>query len=514
MKTMVFRSLLLMLPVILLAFSALISSVSQAADISLKVKPEVSTADSGRLFVIFNRSNEEEPRFYSETPHSLDEAIFAIDLDALVKAKTIKFKNSLGHPYASPSDLPPGLWYAQALYDQNTIAADINAEGNIYGDVQTIEVPESGKIRLSLNLNSLIPSEKLPENTTNLRYFKYRSEVLSNFWNTDIFLRAAVLTPPGFDDLVNKDIPIIFDVGGYRARYTRVSSLMEESGFDEFWNNPETPQMAIVFLDGESPFGDSYQIDSANNGPYGQATWYEFLPYLQEQLGIKSQPDKRFITGCSTGGWVSLAVQIYYPKLFNGAWSFSADGVDFRHFQLVDIYNDKNAFFNEFGNDRPSKRSRDGEIEFTMRQEISMESALGRGNSFVSSSGQWGGWNAVYSPKGEDDLPIPIWNSGTGDINTNVAPAWQKYDLRHYLAENWQDIGKDLSGKLHIWMGDMDNYYLNNAMHIFEDEMKKLDNPPVNADFDWVRRADHCDYKDVPMLKKIMFEMNQRAQVQ
>ena len=321
-----------------------------------------------------------------------------------------------------------------------------------------------------------------------------------------------MLTPPGFDQSKDtlSDIPVIYDVGGYRARYTRATELMDEPGFDDFWQDTATPKMAIVFLDGEAPFGDSYQIDSANNGPYGQATWHEFMPYLQEQLNIKGQPDKRFITGCSTGGWVSLAVQIYYQELFNGTWSFSADGVDFHYFQLIDLYKDKNAWVNEYGNDRPSRRDKDGEITFTMKQESSMENVLGRGDSFVTSSGQWGGWNAVYSPKGEDGLPLPVWNPETGDINKDVVLAWHKYDLRRYVVENWTDIGEDLSGKLNIWMGDMDNYYLNNAMHLFEDALTELEKPKANAHFKWVRQTDHCDYEDVAMLKIIMSEMNQR----
>lgn len=496
----------------ILFICALTTVAVQAANIKIKVTPEISTPETGRLFVIFNRSGEEEPRFYSETPDALDEAIFAIDLTSVKKGKAISFRQAIGHPYKSLDQLPSGTWHVQALLDSNNIAADINSEGNLYSDVQTVDIPESGRFKLSLNLNSLIPAEQLPENTSNLHYFKYKSKTLSDFWGTDIYLRAAVLTPPGFDKSIASDIPVVFDVGGYRARYTRVSKLMNEPGFDDFWQNPETPKMAIVFLDGEAPFGDSYQIDSANNGPYGQATWNELMPYLQEQLNIKGHSDRRFITGCSTGGWVSLAVQIYYPELFNGTWSFSADGVDFRYFQLIDLYKDNNALINEYGNDRPSRRDKDGEITFTMSQENSMENVLGRGNSFVTSSGQWGGWNAVYSPKGKDGLPMPIWDTKTGDIHSDIALRWQKYDLRHYVVENWKDIGSHLSGKLNIWMGDMDNYYLNNAMHLFEDALAELDEPKARANFKWRRQKDHCDYEDVPMLKTIMSEMDLRTQ--
>jgi hypothetical protein len=336
------------------------------------------------------------------------------------------------------------------------------------------------------------------------------SQLLSEFWGADMYLRAGIILPNSYYDSPLKDFPVIFNIGGYHARYDRAQDLYENKAFKKFWLNPDTPQMVIVFLDGEAPLGDSYQIDSANNGPYGQATWQEFLPYLTKQFNLVDNANSRFVTGCSTGGWVSLALQTYYPDLFNGAWSFSADGVDFKYFQLIDIYQDENAFVNEHGMQRPSYRAKDGETIFSIKREIMMENQIGRNDSFIYSGGQWGGWNAVFGPKLEDGTPSTIWDPLTGKIDQSIAAQWTKYDLRLYTEKNWQTLGPKLQGKLNIWMGDMDNFYLNNAMHLYQEMLNTQKEPVSNAEFTWVRGAGHCDYKQVPMLKKIMIQMQQK----
>ena len=328
--------------------------------------------------------------------------------------------------------------------------------------------------------------------------------MLSAFWGADMYLRAGVILPNSYYDNPLKNFPVIFNIGGYHARYDRARNMYENAAFKQFWLAPATPQMVIVFLDGEAPLGDSYQIDSANNGPYGQATWQEFLPYLTHHFNLVDHADSRFVTGCSTGGWVSLALQTYYPDLFNGAWSFSADGVDFKYFQLVDIYQDENAFVNENGMQRPSYRAKDGETIFSIKHEIMMENQMGRHNSFAYSGGQWGGWNAVFGPKLQDGSPSTIWDPLTGKIDPSIATQWTQYDLRLYTEKNWQTLGPKLQGKLNIWMGDRDNFYLNNAMHLYQEMLNEQQEPISDAKFTWVRGAGHCDYKQVPMLEKIM----------
>src|SRR5690606_36917106 len=113
---------------------------------------------------------------------------------------------------------------------------------------------------------------------------------------------------------------------------------------------------------------------------------------------------------------------------------------------------------------RPSKRDIYGEPEFSIRKEVLSENVEGYSNSYVTSGGQWGAWNALYSPKGEDGLPKPIFDPITGKIDKQVAEHWKKYDLLEYVKANWAELGPKVQGKIHVWMGDMDNYYLNNSL--------------------------------------------------
>ena len=485
------------------------SAIAKAA--SVTITSLQAEQKEGRLHLMFSSSMEQEPRLYNAWPTKDIEPLFSRDLAGLSNGQTITFDASTkGFPFDSLADVPAGKWYVQAIYDSDFLDSRINSPLNVYSDVVEFVNDGSSDISLTLSLNRRLPEETLPDGDKFLKFVKMPSRILSEFWSADMYLRAGVILPNSYYENPLKDFPVIFNIGGYQARYNRAESLYQNEAFRKFWLTPDTPQMVIVFLDGEAPLGDSYQIDSANNGPYGQATWQEFLPYLTNQFNLADNANSRFVTGCSTGGWVSLALQTYYPDLFNGAWSFSADGVDFKYFQLVNIYNDDNAFINENGQQRPSYRAKDGEIIFSIKREIMMENQIGRNDSFAYSGGQWGGWNAVFGPKLEDGSPSTIWDPLTGKIDKDIAQQWTQYDLRLYTEKNWQLLGPKLQGKLNIWMGDMDNFYLNNAMHLYQEMLNTQKEPASDAKFTWVRGAGHCDYEQVPMLQKIMLQMQQR----
>ena len=203
-----------------------------------------------------------------------------------------------------------------------------------------------------------------------------------------------------------------------------------KSDFRKAWQADDAPQFILLQLDGAGPFGDPYQVNSANNGPYGDAITQELIPYVEQQFRGIGQPRARVLSGGSTGGWVSLALQVFYPDFFNGTWTFCPDGVDFRAFELVNIYDDPNAYTNQFGFERPSDRTLNGDVRLTMRREVGVENLLGDGNTWTMSGEQWGAWNATYGPRGSDGRPVPLWDPQTGVINHDVAEQWKKYDLR------------------------------------------------------------------------------------
>jgi hypothetical protein len=249
--------------------------------------------------------------------------------------------------------------------------------------------------------------------------------------------------------------------------------------------------MLLLHLDGDGPFGDPYQVNSDNNGPYGDAITQELIPYVEKTFRGRGVRESRVLDGGSTGGWVSLALQVFYPDYFNGTWSFCPDSVDFRAFQLIDIYSDENAYVNVHGFERPSARDLDGDVRFTIRHECQMENVLGAGDSWQMSGEQWGAWNAAYGPRGSDGRPVPLWDPRTGTMRGDLVEHWKRYDLRLVLESNRATLGPKLRGRIKIWVGDADTYFLNNAVHLL-DEFFTDAKPAYDAAIEYGPGQGHC----------------------
>jgi hypothetical protein len=253
--------------------------------------------------------------------------------------------------------------------------------------------------------------------------------------------------------------------------------MAKDSEFRKTWFADDTARLILVQLDGAGPHGDPYQINSANNGPYGDAITQELIPHIEARFRALGLPRGRVLSGTSTGGWVSLALQIFYADFFNGAWASCPDPVDFRALELVDIYKDENFYLNRHGYERPSARDAKGDVTLTVRDEVAMEKRLGRDNNFALSGEQWGEWNAAFSPRGPDGSPIPLWDAETGKIDHAIAEQWKKCDLRLVLEQNWKTLGPKLRGKLHIAAAEADQYFLNNAVHLLNQFLAKAGPP-------------------------------------
>ncbi len=306
-----------------------------------------------------------------------------------------------------------------------------------------------------------------------------------------MYLRAGVILPRDFDKHEDKRYPLRVQTGGFGSRYTGVREVMRTgAGFRKTWLADETPRMILLHLDGASPFGDPYQVNSANNGPYGDAVTQELIPFVEKKYRGIGQPYARVLDGASTGGWVSLALQVFYPDFFNGAWSHAPDPVDFRAFELINIYEDDNAYVNPRGFERPSAREVNGDTRFTMRHEVLIERVLGRGDRWELGGRDWGSWNAVFGPRGDDGLPKPLWDGKTGKIDKGVLEHWKKYDLRLVLERDWKTLGPKLRGKIHVWVGEADDYFLNNAVHLLDDFLTKAE-PAYEGKIAYGARGNH-----------------------
>jgi len=476
-------------------------------------------AITGRVFLIVSRQDTEEPRFragwWGDTP-----PIFGVAVSTLEpgEAATVD-SGTLGYPVKSLRDIPAGDYDVQAVLnvytrfhraDGHAIWAHMDhwegqwfarSPGNLYSSVRRVHLDPQAGYDVKISLAKVIPPIHVPRDTEWVKRFKIESPLLSHFWGQPIDLGATVLLPKGYAEHPNVHYPVIYLQGhfslqapfGFRAPGSddEESDSGEGSEFYEAWNSAKFPRMIVVTFQHPTPyFDDSYAVNSANDGPYGDAIMKELIPAVEARFRVINQPYARLLTGGSTGGWESLALQIYHPAFFGGVWCFYPDPIDFRNYGLIDIYTDSNAFHVPGRHwlipERTIMRASDGQPEVTAREFSQLEAVLG---SHGRSGQQLEAWEAVYGPVGADGYPKPVWNKLTGQIDHQVAQYMREhgYDLRDYLSRNWPRIGRELQKKLHIYVGDMDNYYLNLAVYRMQDFLKNTRDPHYAGTFEYGR---------------------------
>ncbi len=453
----------------------------------------ITRAVDGRLLVVLDRRGLSEPRFAVGRTGLDAPPVLAADLDGLAPGVVgVLDASSAIAPIAHLARLPAGEYNIQALFHANRDLNIPNAHGDLYSAPKRVRLDPSQGGTVSLVLSHAVPPERLPDDTPQVKYLRLPSRRLSDFHGRPMFLRAAVIVPKGFDAEPDRRYPLRVHIGGYGARFTEAGSMLAPgSSFERAWMADDTPRMLLLHLDGAGPLGDPYQVNSDNHGPYGDAVVHELIPYVEDRFRGIGRGEARVLDGGSTGGWVALALQIFYPDAFQGAWSFCPDSVDFRSFELVNIYRDANAYVNAHGFERPAARDVNGDVRYTMRHECQVENVLGRGDSWTMSGGQWGAWNATYGPKGPDGHPVPLWDPKTGVIDREVVAHWESYDLRLVLERNWATLGPKLRGKLHIWVGEADNFFLNNAVHRLDAFLSRAQ-PPFEGTIAYGPGRGHC----------------------
>jgi hypothetical protein len=441
-----------------------------------------SVAKDGRLFVVLARTNSPEPRFTLGRTGLDAPQVLARDLsDFAPGAVAIVAASAFAFPITNLAGVPAGDYFVQALFDSSADLRLRDAPGNLFNKPLKIHLDPAQGGNWKLELTEQIPAEQLPAETAQIKFVKIQSKLLTEFYGRPIFLRAGIVLPRDYERDPSRRYPLWVRIGGLNSRYTSVQSLMgPKSELRKIWQADDTPHLILLQLDGAGPYGDPYYVNSANNGPFGDALVQELIPHVEARFRAIGQPRGRVLSGSSTGGWVSLALQVFYPDFFNGTWSSCPDPVDFRALELVNIYQDDNAYVNKYGNERPSDRDPQDDVRLTTRHEVGVENLLGRGNSYTLSGEQWGEWNAAFGPRGADGLPVPLWDPQTGKINHAVAEQWKKYDLRLVLEQNWPTLGPKLRGKIHIAAGEADGYFLNNAVHLLDAFLAKA-NPPFGG---------------------------------
>lgn len=503
--------------------------------VSLGNQIDQSSVD-GRILLLVSNNNSSEPRFQiAEGPAT--QLVFGVDVNNLkANDSVIIDKSVFGYPLKSIADIPKGEYYVQALLHKyetfhlangKTVKLPMDrgegqqwniAPGNLYSTPQKISIDPAKNEPVKIVLDKILPSMPEPKESKYVKYVKIESKMLSEFWGRPMYLAAFVLLPSGFDEHPNSHYPLVINHGHFptsisafseeppdtnlvpdysdRFKWRGYNKTVQEYSYKLFkeWTSPEFPRMLLIEIQHANPYyDDSYAVNSANLGPYGDAITFELIPYIEKKFRGIGKGWARFLYGGSTGGWESLAAQIFYPDEYNGCWAACPDPIDFRAYTVVNVYEDKNAYYLDNTwkkTQRPGTRNYLGHIGSTLEEENFMELALGENSR---SGGQWDIWQAVFSPMGNDGYPKPIWNKLTGEIDHSVALYWKEnFDLRYILERDWKKLGSKLKGKIHIYVGEADNYYLNNAVYLMEDFLRNTKDPYYDGEVDYGKRAEHC----------------------
>jgi hypothetical protein len=504
-------------------------------NVSLSEKIDIKSFD-GRLLLMFSNNAEEEPRF--QINGGLDsQLIFGMDVDKWETNTKIAFnEEAFGYPIERMENISPGEYYVQALlhtYETFNLAMGQTVKlpmdkgegqkwnrspGNLYSKAFKITIEEKGVINFDIELDQIIEDIAEPVDTEWVKHLKFKSQKLSDYWGRDIYLGAHILLPKGFYEHPEAKYPLMIfhghfpdNFGGFRTtppdpdlkpefsdRFQvdgyNIIQQQEAYNFYKRWNEPDFPRFLIIEIQHPTPYyDDSYAINSASQGPYGDAITYELIPHIEKLFRGQGEGWSRFLYGGSTGGWEALAVQVKYPDEYNGCFAACPDPIDFRSYCLTNIYEDDNAYYykSDFKEiEVPSHRDYLGNITSTIKQDNHLELVLG---SKSRSGRQWDIWEATYSPQGEDGYPVRIWDKYSGKIDHQVANYWKEnYDLRYILERDWDKLGEKLKGKIHIYCGDMDNYYLNNAVYLMEEFLEGTTDPYYAGEVDYGDRAEHC----------------------
>jgi hypothetical protein len=517
--------------VALIAVGAPVAAAS--VHFAVNIAPGVSaTPLDGRLLVIVTDSYDGvyEPRLQaSDGWVAWGPPFWGMNVNGMRPGVPVAFGGPgvVGASLASLDDLPPGKYYVQALLNVYTTCRRSDGSvvkvhmpagegqnpfltpGNLVSTPVKLNLNPAADKTFALRLDQVLPPLEMvppcgtpqqgnPIDTAHVRHIKIKSKLLSSFWGRPMYLGATILLPEGYDDPANRGVryPVEYEQGHFttEAPWGFTETLDDEAGFSQWWVSDAAPRVIYVTFRHECPFyDDSYAVNSANIGPYGDAITKELMPAIDRSFRTIDARWARVTGGGSTGGWEAAAQMIFYPRLYSGAFVFWPDPMDFHGLELVNIYDDPSAFYSDYPENLlaiPSFRDNlTGETYFTAEQENRWELALGtRGRSGL---GQWDIWQAVFGPQGRGGYPAAIWDKETGVIDHGVARAWKPKDLDLYLKRHWDAVGPLVAGRMFFWCGTMDNFFLDNPTRIFEAQTAILTDPAADFSFEWGEGEGH-----------------------
>lgn len=395
---------------------------------------------------------------------------------------TISDENSVmfGGPLAEMS----GRVRVQAIFNHDTTErSHEQGPGNVFSDVIEIDLDHERPAGFEIVLRNVIPPLRMPRDQPDLRWVEFRSEMLSDFYGRDVFHRAGVALPPGYNDESHhrQQWPTIYVVGGFGSRHTQAmnfAAMYRTPGVEEV-----APLAVVIVLDPESPLGHHGFTDTENHGPRGTALVKEFIPHLEQEFRIVAKPQARIVTGHSSGGWTSLWLQLQWPDVFGACFSSAPDPIDFTAFQMSNIYEDESMFVMADGRETPSYRQvsfeREDVVLMSVREEVGMEYAL---HPMGGSGQQWDTWAAMFSPRDDETgFPKRMFDPNTGKIDRDVAAHWKGFDMTRMVRDDWEKYGPIVTERVRLVCGDLDDYYLHRAVERFRDLIEEKTGETMEA---------------------------------
>jgi S-formylglutathione hydrolase FrmB len=443
---------------------------------------------TGRVYVMLSQRPGEEPRFGPNWFRP--EPYFARDVTGWRPGEPVVLAaGALGFP-GPLAQLPRGTYAVQAVMDFDRGARDFSdAAGNGYSKAVRLELDPAATGPVRLTIDQVVPARPFRE-SERVKLVDLPSKLLSAFHGRPVRLRAGVVLPRSYAAQPHQRYPTIYVIpgfGGTHADARRAADRTDVAGVE----------MLYVVLDPSCRLGHHVFADSDNNGPCGRTLIAELIPHLEKEFRALAVPSARFVTGHSSGGWSSLWLQVTYPDFFGGVWATAPDPVDFRDFQRINLYRPgANMFVDEAGRPRPLARRGDRPVLY-YKGFSDMEVVMGHG-------GQLGSFEAVFSPRGADGKPRQLWDRTTGAIDPAVARSWERYDIRLVLERNWKALGPKLAGKIHVYMGGQDTFYLEGATALLKEALAQLGSDAVVEIFPG---RDHRSLLDRALRERIAREM-------
>ncbi|MBX3377639.1 MAG: alpha/beta hydrolase [Phycisphaeraceae bacterium] len=428
---------------------------------SFKVTLDAALQDTpytGRIYVTLTKREGLEPRrgmgaWFAKNP------VFAVDAVDVAPGGTVAVDAAAMSFPAPMKDIEAGDYTAQAVARRSVDSPFPGfGPGDLYSDPVPLTFTPGDSSVVEFKLANVVKEEPFRE-TDRIKEVSFVSPLLSAFYGRQVKARAAVILPKNWKDVPGTRHPTIYFIGGFGSSHTFAHSLLGRLP-------ASADEVMVVIPDPLGPLGHSVFADSENNGPRGRSLIEELIPAVESRFHGPISSDIRWVTGISSGGWSSLWLAITYPDMWGNCWSFCPDPVDFRDFQRIDLYApDANMYTDPAGNRRPLARQ-GTEAAIWYEDFCKQEWVLGHG-------GQIHSFEAVFSPR-EDGKPRPLFNRDTGAVDPETARHWQKYDIRLIMEQNWPTLGPKVDGKIHVYAGELDSFYLESSTRRLAESLKAL----------------------------------------